>query len=452
MKHRPGSKNTAQEYNFDGLPGPTHNYSGLSSDNRPSFQSGGERAYPLKAALQVLNKMKLLMDGGFPQALFPPHERPYLPFLHRLALRGGSADQKLKALGDLSFKLLASCYSASSQWAAGAATISPGADTKDGRVHISPANLNSHLHRHLECDFNVRLLKKTFPEKKYFTHHPPLPFSHVFSDEGAANHNRFCGQYHQKGVEVFTYGCGFWSPEYKNLKPRQTREASQMLSLRHNIRRDQVLFLKQKGRALRAGAFHGDLLCAADRNLIFYHEEAFEKEAPVFQALEKKLSPLPLLKIKVKKQDISLKEALSSYVFNSQLLSLAPGKWWLLAPQQCQLYPSVKAYLKNLKQQKGDLIKKISFVSLTESVKNGGGPACLRLRVVLSPEEGRHIHRPLVLNTTLYKKLKKWIHRHYRTHLDPEDLKDPHLMRESYTALDELTQILKLGSIYFFQK
>lgn len=83
---------------------------------------------------------------------------------------------------------------------------------------------------------------------------------------------------------------------------------------------------------------------------------------------------------------------------------------------------------------------------------NGGGPACLRLRVVLTDKELAAMLQGVVFNDTLYASLKGWITKHYRDKLEPADLADPSLYIESCRALDELTKLLKLGSLYSFQK
>ena len=73
----------AREYNFDGLIGPTHNFSGLASGNIASAKSRFSISHPKKAALQGLAKIKLLMNLGLPQGIIPPQERPNLTALRQ---------------------------------------------------------------------------------------------------------------------------------------------------------------------------------------------------------------------------------------------------------------------------------------------------------------------------------------------------------------------------------
>ena len=141
--------NHAREANFDGLVGPTHNYAGLSWGNVASKSNVSAVSNPKEAALQGLAKMKQLADRGYVQGVLPPHERPHLPTLRALGFSGNDADvlaQVLKKSPDL----LAAVSSAAAMWTANAATVSPSADTRDRRVHFTPANLSAKFHRSIE--------------------------------------------------------------------------------------------------------------------------------------------------------------------------------------------------------------------------------------------------------------------------------------------------------------
>ena len=447
------------EYNFDGLIGPTHNYAGLSYGNKASMQHKYQVSHPRQAALQGLKKMKFLMDKGFKQGLFPPHERPALSFLKTLGFRG-KTEQILKSVYDFSPAYLALCYSASAMWTANSATFSPSADTQDGKAHFTPANLLIFPHRALETPQTARILRKIFSNPRYFKHHPPLPSIPALSDEGAANHNRLSADYDQAGVELFVYGrAGFnnldphQSPRQSSSQkfyPRQSREAGQIIAFRHKLKPLKTAMAQQNSLAIDQGVFHNDVICVADQNLIFYHEQAFTNTKAVLAEIRKKLLPTPLREIKVKSHEVSLKEAVSSYLFNSQLLPVGEEEWILLAPLECQQNARVWDYIKYLNQN--TVIKSAYFMSLRQSMQNGGGPACLRLRVVLTKEEAKSLHQGVILTPLLYKKLKAWVQKHYRDRLSSKDLLDPLLIEEVWGALNELTKILELGNIYPFQQ
>lgn len=438
------------EYNFDGLIGPTHNYAGLSFGNRASMKNKAQTSHPRAAALEGLEKMKFLMDRGFKQAILPPQERPDLNFLKELGFTG-QKENLLQSVWKFSPSLLAACYSASSMWTANSAVVSPSADTKDNKVHFTPANLQSHLHRSLEVKQTSAILKKLFPDPDYFIHHPPLPSLPALSDEGAANHNRFCFNYDSTGVEVFVYGRSGASPTGNTniFYPRQSKEASEIIALRHKLNPKKTVLAKQNPKTIDAGVFHNDVICTGDQNLCFYHELAFVNTKAVLKEIEEKLYPTPLIKIPVQTQDVSLNESVSSYLFNSQLLPIGKNQWMLLAPEECNHISSVRDYIKSLTQE--NVIKEVHFIPIRQSMQNGGGPACLRLRITLTEAEAQAVHGGVLLNQRLYEQLKSWIKKHYREQLKSKDLLDPLLIEESRNALDELSQLLQLKNIYPFQ-
>ena len=157
----------AREFNFDGLVGPSHNYAGLSFGNVASFNNVKSASNPKQAALQGLAKMRALAQRGFAQALLPPQDRPNFRLLRSLGFSGSDADVLAKAYKE-SPVILACAYSASPMWTANAATVSPSADTGDGRVHFTPANLNNKLHRAFEHTQSARSLRAIFADQKHF--------------------------------------------------------------------------------------------------------------------------------------------------------------------------------------------------------------------------------------------------------------------------------------------
>ena len=196
---------TAHEVNFDGIIGPTHNYAGLSFGNLASQKHGHTTSNPREAALQGLAKMKFLADLGVKQAVLPPQRRPDLGMLRRLGFGGSDADVLWNAWKQEP-RLLAAAYSASSMWAANAATITPSMDAADGRLHFTPANLVTNFHRSIESFATGATLKAIFADKTAFVHHDPLPASSFLADEGAANHTRLCSTHGTAGIELFVYG------------------------------------------------------------------------------------------------------------------------------------------------------------------------------------------------------------------------------------------------------
>ncbi len=445
---------TAYEVNFDGLIGPTHNYGGLSYGNIASSNNAMKVSHPRQAARQGLAKMKFLHDLGLKQGVFLPQERPHIPTLRKLGFRGTDKEIIIQA-GKQAPQLLTNCYSASSMWAANAATVSPSADTADKRVHFTPANLSSMFHRSIEHPKTGSMLRSIFSNEKYFVHHDALPSSSSFGDEGAANHNRLCRSYGEAGVELFIYGRQSFEGTQKEkttFPARQSLEASQTVSRNHQLTPNNVVFAKQSKTVIEAGGFHNDVVSVCNQNIFFMHEEAFDDTQVMFDELQSSFGNEEILFIVVPSAEVPLGDAITSYLFNSQLITLPEGKGMaLILPEECRNNEYVFNYLTKLIALDTP-IKYIHFVDIRQSMCNGGGPACLRLRVVLTETELSAVNPQFIFSEDLFSTLNEWVDSHYREELYPQDLLNPHLMDESRTALDELTQIFNMGSFYDFQK
>ncbi|GGA74088.1 N-succinylarginine dihydrolase [Neiella marina] len=444
---------TYQEFNFDGLVGPNHNYAGLSFGNVASTGNANSTSNPQQAALQGLGKMRKLMSLGIPQGVFAPQQRPHVQALRAIGFQGNDADVMSQALAQAP-AIFNACVSASSMWTANAATVSPSPDTADGKVHFSAANLINKFHRSLEHPFTTALLERVFPSQDHFVHHGALPMSDHFGDEGAANHTRFCNGYGSDGVEFFVYGKAAFDgskPQPQKFPARQTLEASQAVARRHGLSTDRTVYSQQNPDVIDAGVFHNDVISVGNGNALFYHELAFADEAQTKTDLQRAFDDLGEMEfIKVPLAEVPVADAVASYLFNTQLISLN-GNMALIAPTECQQTESVYRYLNNLLQQ-NTAIQHVEYIDVKQSMQNGGGPACLRLRVVLSEQEQAAVNQACVMNETKISALEAWVKQHYRDRVDVADLADPVFVQECNTALDELTQLLQLGSIYPFQQ
>ncbi|CAH0267331.1 N-succinylarginine dihydrolase [Pseudomonas sp. Bi70] len=445
---------SACELNIDGLVGPTHNYGGLSYGNVASQNNCQVASNPREAARQGLAKMKALMDMGFAQAVLAPQERPDVQALRACGFSGSDARVIETAAREAMPLLVASC-SASSMWTANAATVSPSADTADGRVHFTAANLNCKFHRSIEHPTTSRVLAAMFADERYFAHHGALPAVSQFGDEGAANHTRFCRDYGERGVEFFVFGRSAFDlrlPAPQRYPARQTLEASQAVARRHGLADDAVVFAQQNPAVVDQGVFHNDVIAVGNGQVLFHHEDAFLDSARVIAELGDKLARLggQLQPVCVPRQVLGVEDAVRSYLFNSQLLSRADGRMLLVVPEECRGNPRVWAYLQTLLGSNGPIAEVRAF-DLKQSMQNGGGPACLRLRVALQAEELAAMNPGVMMTPELYERLLQWVDRHYRDRLSESDLADPQLLNECRTALDELTKILDLGAVYPFQ-
>ena len=440
-----------REYNFDGLVGPSHNYAGLSFGNVASFSNVKSASNPKQAALQGLAKMRALAARGFAQALLPPQDRPNFRLLRSIGFTGSDAEVLARAYKE-SPVILACAYSASPMWTANAATVSPSADTVDGRVHFTAANLNNKLHRAFEHGQSARSLRAIFGDEHHFAVHDALPSTPAFGDEGAANHTRLGSTHGAPSVELFVYGRVEFDPSApspKRYPARQTLEASQAVARLHGLDAKRTVYVQQNPDVIDQGVFHNDVIAVGNGNVLFYHEQAFADEEGSLSQLRRALADAGagLTAVRVDTGQVPITDAVSSYLFNSQLLTKEDGRMALVIPQECQENKAVSRYLDSLVAGDAPIDELIHF-DLRQSMRNGGGPACLRLRVALTEREARAMHQGVIMTEALYHRLVAWVEKHYRDHLEPSDLADPQLALEVHAALEELTVILNLPGLY----
>lgn len=427
--------NKAQEVNFDGIVGPTHNYGGLSFGNIASMKHKAIISSPKQAALEGLKKMKLLADLGVPQAVLPPQERPSLSHLRALGFEGndGAILEKARQTSPI---LLEAVSSASAMWAANAATATPSCDNADGKVHLTVANLLNRYHRSIEAKTTTLLFRHLFKDERHFIVHSPLEKGGHFGDEGDANHIRFCTDYGKKGVNLFVYGKSAFEDQSGAFPARHAKEASESIARLHALDPRFTVFARQNPELIDLGVFHNDVISVGNRTHFLFHERAFIDTPRILAQLQ---TQIPLNLLPIAEEMLPAKKAVETYFFNSQLVTLPDNTDFLLAPEECRCLDL------------SWLPFKIGFINLKQSMQNGGGPACLRFRIVLTQMEKKSLPQEFFLTETLYRTLVSWVERHYRDQLHPNDLSDPLLLDESRRALDELTQILQLGSFYEFQ-
>ena len=447
------SSSETVEVNFDGLIGPSHNYGGMSDGNLASQSNAGDVSNPREAALQGLEKMRMLVRAGFVQGVIPPLERPNLSVL-RDAGFSGTDTEVISQAAQTAPRLLKVAYSASSMWTANAATVSPSADTMDGKLNLTVANLSSMLHRSLEHDDTWTTLTMMFEEVGVYNDPPTyddpfdielaLPMHADFSDEGAANHVRLCSEHGAQGVELFVYGREA-GESVSGFPARQTRLASESVARSHGLRPERTVFARQSAKAINAGAFHNDVVCVGTLDTLFFHEHAFEDTAGLLNDLRTASDGLFELKpVMVPDAEVPLADAIKSYLFNSQLLQW-PGedRLVLLAPTETQDTDSTRAYCERLVQGNGP-IGRVQYVDVRQSMRNGGGPACLRLRVVMTPEERAACHQGVLLDEARIDALQAVVRKTYRDRLSSADLADPGFAEECVTARTELLRVLDL--------
>jgi len=439
------------EVNFDGLVGLTHNYGGLSAGNVASMTHGGRPSSPRQAARQGLEKMRFVRGLGVAQAVLPPHPRPELDFLRRVGFRG-TDDAVVARAAREDEQLLRIASSAAAMWTANAATVVPSVDADDGRLHVMPANLHAMLHRALEACTTHAVLGSIFADPNHFVVHRPLPGGSQLADEGAANHIRLATRGHA-AIHLFAWGrrlTPLLDDGPQRFPARQTLEASQALARLGEVRRGRALFPQQHPAGIDAGAFHTDVAAVGTGPLLLLHELAFVDPDAVVAELRSTLGE-EFRWVMAGSNELPIEDAVAAYPFNSQLLEQPDGTMVIVAPEESRTTETARHFLERVVA--ADVgVKEVHYLDLRQSMDNGGGPACLRLRVPLTSEERDAIRARVFVDDALIDELEAWVDAHYRDRLFPADLADPKLAREVRTALDELTQILALGSVYGFQR
>lgn len=415
---------TFVEINFDGLIGPTHNYAGLSIGNVASYRNAGGISRPRAAALQGLAKMRTLMDLGLLQGFLLPHDRPDAGWLRRLGF-AGSDDAVLAAAHAADPLLLHNASSASPMWTANAATVSPAPDTADGRCRLTVANLSSMLHRSLEAAATERQLRLIFGDTRHFAVHEAVPPR--LGDEGAANHMRMAEHHGAPGLEIFVYG----GEQRAGFPARQHRLASEAVARLNGLDPVRCYFALQSDAAIQAGAFHNDVVAVANESVLFAHEQAFEDKAALYDFVTRTLPQAVI--VEVPASAVSLAEAIGSYLFNSQLVTLPAGGMTLVLPEEARETPSVERWLRTLVAGNGP-IRELHFIDVRESMRNGGGPACLRLRVAVDDAARAAIDSRFLLDAAKWEALHRIVETHWPDRIALDDLGNPALWAEARAA------------------
>jgi len=411
------------EINFDGIVGPSHNYAGLSHGNLAATAHAGEVSYPRAAALQGLAKMRANLALGLAQGFFVPLPRPNPAWLEAIAA-DAATDRGL----------LAAAWSASAMWTANAATVSPSPDTADGRCHLTAANLVSMPHRSHEWPDTLRQLRLAFADERHFAVHGPVPPS--FGDEGAANHMRLCAGHGEPGVEVFVHGRGGG-----RFPARQHEQASRIVARRHGLDPDRVLFVEQSPAAIEAGAFHNDVVAVANERVLFAHQRAFADPEAAHGAIRARFPAVEI--VEVPESAVSLAEAVRSYLFNGQLVTLPEGEQALIVPAEASESAPVRRFLDEVLAGNGP-IRRVVPVDVRQSMANGGGPACLRLRVVA---DSATVDRRFLLDAAKADLIGEIVREHWPEQIDPGDLGREALARDVRGARNALLARLDLEQL-----
>ncbi len=411
------------EINFDGIVGPSHNYAGLSLGNLASTRNAFQVSHPRAAALQGIEKMRANLALGLAQGIFLPQPRPNRDWLSDLGTTIEAAEPLLAA----------SAMSASAMWAANAATVSPAPDTADRRCHLTVANLRTMAHRSHEWPWTLAQLRVAFANSDAFAVHAPVPA--VFGDEGAANHMRLAPAHDRPGLELFVFG------QTRGPFPaRQHLQASKAVARLHRLDPDRTVFIEQSEDAIAAGAFHNDVVAVANGPVLFAHEKAFAGRDRLIADCAERLPEFEL--VEVADAEVPLADAITSYLFNAQLVSPPGGEMTLVVPIEARETPSVWNWLQRHLAGNGP-IRRIEVVDVRESMANGGGPACLRLRVVADPAL---VDPRFLVDAAKLDRIAALVERSWPADITSRELQEPALIAEIEAACTGLLETLDLSA------
>ena len=413
-----------REINFDGMIGPSHNYAGLSLGNLASARNAGHVSQPRAAALQGIDKMRSNIALGLVQGVFVPQPRPARAWLGELGT----------TIEDAEHHIAANAMSASSMWAANAATISPAPDTADGKCHLTVANLKTMPHRSHEWPATLAQLRLAFASGSFAVHGPVPP---AYGDEGAANHMRLTPAHDQGGVEVFVYGVS--GGPYP---ARQHVEASKAIARLHRLDPARTVFAAQSEEAIAAGAFHNDVVAVANGPVLFAHEKAFADRDALVEQLAAKVDGFEL--VEVADAEVPLADAIRSYLFNAQLVTPPDGAMTLVAPTECRDTPSVAGWIERHLASNG-AIRRVNFVDVRQSMANGGGPACLRLRVACDPAD---VDPRFLVDDAKLDRLADVVAQLWPEEISSDEIQAASLIADVERARRELLEALDLSELH----
>lgn len=434
-----------REWQFDGIVGPTHNYAGLAMGNLAAAYNKGKPSNPRNAALQGIQKMRFVRNLGMQQAFLPPHYRPIISELRRLGFSGD-----MGTILDNAFRVVPSVvsalFSSSFMWAANAATVTLCMDSDDKRVHFTPANLTSHYHRQLESKFHHHSLQSIFHNQKLFSIHNYLPSTEQWGDEGAANHMVVNKNHGINNTHIFVYGKSHEETlKAMRYNPRQQRQASEVVARLHYLKNKQCLFFQQSPKAIDLGVFHNDVIAMNTTSSMVIHRDALIPEHQ--DQLREFFLGNPDFRLReVSPEELSIEDAVSTYLFNSQMLALPNGKFALVAPSECENHADVRRLVASLLEE--GILDEAHYLDVRESMRNGGGPACLRLRVPMAEHHAQGMHQGVVFNDVTEAELQKWINKYYRDRLEFDDFRDPQFVKELDDAYSAFETLANLPGLY----
>jgi succinylarginine dihydrolase len=288
-------------------------------------------------------------------------------------------------------------------------------------------------HRSHEWPATLAQLRLAFGNDAFAVDGPVPP---AFGDEGAANHMRLAPSHGEPGLEIFVYGVSGGA-----FPARQHLEASKALARRHGLDPERTLFAEQSEEAIAAGAFHNDVVAVANERVLFAHEQAFADRETLIAHCQRAVPGFEL--VEVPASEVPLADAVSSYLFNAQLVTPPDGETTLIVPEEARETSSVWGWLERHLAGNGP-IRRVEVVDVRQSMANGGGPACLRLRVVA---DSATIDPRFLVDEARLDLIAKVIAREWPEEIDRRELRDADLISDIEDARAALLEALDLNEL-----
>jgi succinylarginine dihydrolase len=247
---------------------------------------------------------------------------------------------------------------------------------------------------------------------------------------------RLAATHGEPGVEIFVYGLSGGA-----FPARQHIQASKGIARLHRLDPDRTVFVQQSEEAIAAGAFHNDVVAVANERVLFAHEKAFADKAPLLAKCEQLVRGFEY--VEVPDAEVPLADAVRSYLFNAQLVTPPSGEMTLVVPTEARETVSVWTWIERHLAGNGP-IRRIEVVDVRQSMANGGGPACLRLRVAADPAT---VDPRFLVDAAKLDRLADVIQRHWPEQIDHDELQQPSLIRDIEAARAALLQTLDLAQL-----
>ncbi|HEV3117360.1 MAG TPA: N-succinylarginine dihydrolase, partial [Gemmataceae bacterium] len=251
------------------------------------------------------------------------------------------------------------------------------------------------------------------------------------------------------GVHLFVYGrdAVTAAPSPHRFRARQTRQASRAVCRQNRLATGQLIFAQQNPEAVDAGVFHNDVIATSHRDIFFFHECAYVNTPGVIERICDTFTAVTggrLRLIEVGAAELPLELAVRSYLFNSQLVTAPDGRTILVAPTECHRIPRVRNYLEALTSRPACPIDSVEFVEVNQSMRGGGGPACLRLRVPLTAAQLRSLGGNVLLTDALFERLVRTVSETYPESVSFADLSNGDFLETCRAATARIYAVLEL--------